>query len=69
MKNIDIEIQSTDNSLAIQRAMYRDIFRVLSKSDIDYVIKKARGNTKVAMILALGDIKEEWSNGIRNWSN
>lgn len=59
MKNIDIEIQSTDNSLAIQRAVYRDIFRVLSKSDIDYVIKKARGNNKVAMILALGDIKEE----------
>ena len=69
MKNIDIEIQSTDNSLAIQRAMYRDIFRVLSKSDIDYVIKKARGNTKVAMILALGDIKEECSHGIRNRRN
>lgn len=59
MKNIDIEIQSIDDSLAIQRAVYRDIFRVLSKSDIDYVIKKARGNNKVAMILTLGDIKEE----------
>ena len=59
MKNINIEIQSIDDSLAIQRAVYRDIFRVLSKSDIDYVIKKARGNNKVAMILALGDIKEE----------
>ena len=59
MKNIDIEIQSIDDSLAIQRAVYRDIFRVLSKSDIDYVIKNARGNNKVAMILALGDIKEE----------
>ena len=59
MKNIDIEIQSIDDSLAIQRAVYRDIFRVLSKSDIDYVIKKARGKNKVAMILALGDIKEE----------
>ena len=59
MKNIDIEIQSIDDSLAIQRAVYRDIFRVLSKSDIDYVIKKARRNNKVAMLLALGDIKEE----------
>jgi len=59
MKNIDIEIQSVDDSLAIQRAIYRDIFRVLSKSDIDYAIKKARGNSKVAMTLALGDIKEE----------
>ena len=59
MKNIDIEIQSIDDSLAIQRAVYRDIFRVLSKSDVDYVIKKARGNSKVAMILALSDIKEE----------
>lgn len=59
MKNIDIEIQSINDSLAIQRVVYRDIFRVLSKSDIDYVIKKACGNSKVAMILALGDIKEE----------
>ena len=59
MKNIELEIQPPDHSLAIQRAVYRDIFRVLSKSDIDYVIKKARGNSKVAMILALGDIKEE----------
>ena len=59
MKNIDIEIQSTDGSLAIQREVYKNIFRVLSKSDIDYAIKKARGNSKVAMTLALGDIKEE----------
>ena len=59
MKNIDIEIQSTDGSLAIQREVYKNIFRVLSKSDIDYAIKKARGNSKVAMTLALGDKKEE----------
>ena len=59
MKNIDIKIQSADNSLAIQREVYRGFFRFLPKSDIDYAIKKARGNTKVAMILALGDIEEE----------
>lgn len=59
MSNIDIEIHSTDSSLKIQRAVYRDFFKVLPQSDIDYMLKKARGNSKVAMVLALGDIKED----------
>lgn len=59
MKNIDIEIHSIDNSLKIQRALYRDLFKILPQEDIRYMLKKARGNSKVAMTLALGDIKEE----------
>lgn len=59
MKNIDIEIHSTDSSLKIRRALYKDFFRILPKEDIEYMLKKARGNNKVAMVLALGDIKEE----------
>jgi len=59
MKNIDIEIHSADNSLKIQRALYKNFFKILPQSDIDYMIKNARGNDKVAMVLALGDIKEE----------
>lgn len=59
MKNIDIEINSTDNSLKIQRAIYRDFFKILPQEDIQYMLRKARGNNKVAMVLALGDIKEE----------
>jgi len=58
MKNIDIEIHSTDNSLKIQRAVYRDFFRILPQEDIEYMLKKARGNNKVAMTLALGDLNE-----------
>ena len=59
MKNIDIEIHSNDNSLKIQRAIYRDLFQILPQKDIRYMLKRARGNNKVAMTLALGDIKEE----------
>ena len=59
MKNIDIEIHSNDNSLKIQRAIYRDLFQILPQKDIRYMLKRARGNNKVAMVLALGDIKEE----------
>lgn len=59
IKNIDIEIHSTDNSLKIQRAVYKDFFKVLPQSEIEYMLRKARGNNKVAMTLALGDIKEE----------
>lgn len=59
MKNIDIEIHSIDNSLKIQRALYRDFFKILPQEDIRYMLRKARGNSKVAMTLALGDIKEE----------
>ena len=59
MKNIDIEINSTDNSLKIQRAIYRDFFKILPQEDIQYMLRKARGNNKVGMVLALGDIKEE----------
>lgn len=59
MKNIDIEIHSIDNSLKIQREVYRDFFKILPQEDIEYMLKKARGNSKVAMVLALGDIKEE----------
>ena len=59
MKNIDIEIHSNDNSLKIQRALYKDLFKILPQKDIQYMLKKARGNSKVAMVLALGDIKEE----------
>lgn len=59
MKNIDIEIHSNDNSLKIQRALYKDLFKILPQKDIQHMLKKARGNNKVAMVLALGDIKEE----------
>lgn len=58
MKNIDIEIHSTDNSLKIQRAIYRDLFQILPQKDIQYMLKKARGNNKIAMVLALGDLNE-----------
>ncbi len=59
MKNIDIEIHSIDNSLKMQRVLYRNLFKILPQEDIRYMLRKARGNSKVAMTLALGDIKEE----------
>ena len=59
MKDIDIEIHSIDNSLKTQRTLYRNLFKILPQEDIQYMLRKARGNSKVAMTLALGDIKEE----------
>ena len=59
VKNIEIELQCNDRPFQVQRAVYRELFKTAPQSDIDYVLKKARGNSKVAMVLALGDIKEE----------
>ena len=59
MKNLEIELQCNDKPFQIQRAVYKELFKVTPQSDIDYVLKNARGNNKVAMVLALGDIKGE----------
>lgn len=58
MKSLEIELQCNNKPLQIQRAVYRELFKVTPQSDIDYVLKKARGNNKVAMVLALGDLNE-----------
>lgn len=59
MKDLEIEIKCEEKPFKIQRMLYKEFFKIIPQSDIDYLLKKARGNNKVAMVLALGDIKEE----------
>lgn len=59
MKNLQQQIETyTEAPFKIQKEYCKGIFKVMNEKDIKFLLKNARGNLKVAMTLALGDLNE-----------
>ena len=56
MKELAIELHGNYNSLNVRRKIYKNFFKTMTEQEINKKIGKARGNEKVAMVLALGDL-------------
>lgn len=55
---VQLAIQCDEQPLKVKRVAYKDFFEVAPTKLIKKMVLNARGNDKVAMILALGDLNE-----------
>ena len=53
-----LAIQCDEQPLKVKRVAYKDFFEVAPTKVIKKMVLNARGNDKVAMILALGDMED-----------
>lgn len=58
IKMAQLAVQCDEQPLKVKRVAYKDFFEVAPTKVIKKMVLNARGNDKVAMILALGDMED-----------